>query len=155
MTLGCSDESTHRFDGKQLLVAERICVDRVSDHDSNCPTHRARFRVWMGFLLAFVAQWARMLLIAVARPVAADRGVTAGYTSPPPDAHPVSVMPWTANDMSTLWWLLCAAPTAQSCWLWSFVRRLRTSDSNGRCGIGWRLPPRCKAPSIAWSYRTV
>jgi hypothetical protein len=56
-------------------------------------THRARFRVWMGFLLVFVAQWTTMLLIAVARPVAADRSVTTTGTSPLQDAQRVSLMP--------------------------------------------------------------
>jgi beta-lactamase regulating signal transducer with metallopeptidase domain len=65
-------------------------------------SHRTRFRIWMGFLLLFIAQWARMLLIAVAGPVAADRSVTASYAFRLHKAHGVSVMPWTAKDLSTL-----------------------------------------------------
>jgi beta-lactamase regulating signal transducer with metallopeptidase domain len=100
-------------------------------------THRARFRVWMGFLLLFVAQWARML-IAVARPVAVDRSVTAGYTSPPPDAHRVSVMPWTANDMSTLVAIVCCGYCAI---VLALVVREAASHLRLKRALRYRLAP--------------
>lgn len=101
-------------------------------------THRTRFRIWMGFLLLFVAQWARMLLIAVARSIAADRSVTASYAAQLHQSHRVSVMPWTAKDISTLVAVVCCSYCAVMLVL--FVREA-TSHLRLKRALQYRVAP--------------
>jgi beta-lactamase regulating signal transducer with metallopeptidase domain len=71
-------------------------------------THRARFRVWMAFLLVFVAQWARTTLMALS-PAAAGGIPIPSYASPLHQSHRVSLMPWTARDISSLVAVVCCS----------------------------------------------
>lgn len=100
-------------------------------------THRARFRIWMAFLFVFVGEWARMLLTALV-PGAGNEIETTSYASQLHQSHRVSVMPWTARDMSMLVGILCCSYCAV---VLALLVREAASHSRLRRALYYRRAP--------------
>jgi beta-lactamase regulating signal transducer with metallopeptidase domain len=74
--------------------------------------HRMRCATWTGLLLIFTARWIWMLLTVLSESAEAIEEGVANHAPQLESAHPLSLMPWTANDISALLAVACCGYAA-------------------------------------------